>query len=151
MKRIAVVVVIVLALIQLIPVDRDNPIADPSDEIMFQGNVKNIIRAACYDCHSNNTTWPWYSYVAPVSWFIASDVHEGRRKMNFSEWNKYSEKRSQRKMHDIGEEVEEGEMPLPMYVLMHSKADLNENQRKILINWAKANSNTDAADSLSDD
>jgi len=139
MKRALVVTVIVVALIQLIPVERDNPANEPSSEIVLQGEVKTIIQVACYDCHSYNTNWPWYSYVAPVSWLVAHDVSDAREELNFSVWNTYSAKKMDRKFREIVEEVEEEEMPLPIYLIMHSEADLDVQQREIIINWARSN------------
>ena len=138
MKLALVITVIVLALIQLIPIDRDNPIIESSAEIVLDGEVKQIIQTACYDCHSNQTNWPWYSYVAPVSWLVAYHVHQGREEINFSQWNLYSDKRMDRKLREIIEEIEEEEMPLPIYLLTHSEADIDANQREILINWANS-------------
>jgi len=151
MKLTLVITVVVFALIQLIPVDRDNPTTDPSSEIILQGEVKLIIQTACYDCHSHNTTWPWYSNVAPVSWLVSYDVHQARDEMNFSQWNSYSAKKMDRKFREIVEEVEEEEMPLPIYLITHSEADLDESQRAILINWARSNSETVESDSLSNE
>jgi len=150
MKITMIIVVVLLALIQFIPIDRDNPVADPNEEIKLQGEVKLIIQTACYDCHSNNTQWPWYSHVAPVSWFVAHDVHEGREKINFSLWNTYSAKRINRKFQEIIDEIDEKEMPLPAYLILHSEADLDDAQRAVLIQWAKSNLEPSPADSLSD-
>ena len=139
MKLALIVVLAIFILIQFIPIERDNPLSDPSSEIELQGEVKMIVQTACYDCHSNNTTWPWYSYVAPVSWLVAYDVHEAREELNFSMWNTYSQKRMNRKFQEIVEEIEEEEMPLPIYLLTHSEADIDEAQRAILINLANSN------------
>ena len=139
MRRAVLIIVIIFVVFQLIPVNRDNPEYNPSSEIELKGEAKLIIQTACYDCHSNNTKWPWYSYVAPASWLVAYDVHEARDEMNFSLWNTYSQKRINRKFQEIVEEIEEKEMPLPMYLLTHSEADIDEAQRAILINWAKSN------------
>lgn len=138
MKKTIIIIVVAIVLIQLIPVDRDNPTVKPADEIVVTGEVNDIIKQACYNCHSNQTSWPWYSYVAPVSWLITHDVHEGRGELNFSNWNLYSEKRQKRKMNEIADQVEEADMPLPIYTIMHREADLSENQRKILISWANS-------------
>jgi len=146
MRRAVIISIAVIVLIQFIPVNRDNPATDPSSEIKLDGEVKLIVQTACYDCHSNNTKWPWYSYVAPVSWLVSYDVSQGRDEVNFSIWNTYPQKRITRKLTEIAEEVEKGEMPLPKYVIMHSEADLDESQRKVLVNWAKGNSETVQAD-----
>lgn len=149
MKKTIIIIAVVIVLIQLIPVDRDNPATKTTDEIVVTGEVKNIIQQACYNCHSNQTSWPWYSYVAPVSWLIVHDVHEGRGELNFSKWNLYSKKRLKRKINEIADQVEEADMPLPMYTIMHQEADLSENQRKTLINWANSYFDDMKQDSLS--
>ena len=149
MKLAVIISIGVFVLIQLIPINRDNPITDPDAEIKLQGEISLIIQTACYDCHSNNTQCPWYSYVAPVSWLVASDVHDGREEINFSQWNTYSAKRIGRKLQEIVDEVKEEEMPLPLYLITHSEADLDEAQRTVLINWAKTYLENPPVDSLS--
>jgi hypothetical protein len=132
---IVVLVVIVIA-IQLIPVDRSNPpvVAD------FDGpaEVTSVLRASCYDCHSHETTWPWYSRVAPVSWLVAHDVEEGREHVNLSLWGTLEPKRQARIAEEMWEEVEEGEMPLAMYLLAHPEARLSEEAKATLRGWATA-------------
>lgn len=98
----------------------------PSDE------VKALIKGACYDCHSNATVYPWYSEVAPVSWWTKHHVNEGREELNFSVWADYSLKKADHKLEECAEEVEEGKMPLDSYTWTHGDADLNEKQRELL-------------------
>ena len=135
-KWIGGVAVATLVGIQLVPVDRSNPPVngplEAPDEVMA------VLRKACFDCHSNETTWPWYSYVAPVSWLVAKDVEEGRRELNFSEWATMSEKKRAHKLKETWEEVEEGEMPLPIYIPMHPDANLTDSQRTALIDGLRA-------------
>jgi cytochrome c551/c552 len=128
MRKILIAVIIILLIIQFIPVNKDNPESDPQSEIALQSDVKVVLEKACYDCHSNKTVWPWYSNVAPVSWFVVNHVEEARHELNFSIWQKYSKKRKSKKLKQIVEEVEEGEMPLFSYVLMHSQADLSDEE-----------------------
>ena len=92
--------VLILAVIgiQFVPVNRMNP--PVTGEIGAPEKVMAILHRSCYDCHSNKTVWPWYSYVAPISWLVADDVHEGRRHMNFSEWNTYNTKRRNHKIKE---------------------------------------------------
>jgi hypothetical protein len=97
--------------------------------------VGNIIKMACYDCHSYKTEYPWYSYIAPVSWWIGHHIEEGREHLNFSIWGKYTDKKSLHKLEEIIEETEEGEMPLKSYVIMHGSAELNKEQITALTNW----------------
>jgi hypothetical protein len=93
---------------------------------------------ACYDCHSNETTWPWYSNVAPVSWFVISDVNDGRRHLNLSDWGKYTPERMQRRLSEMCSEVEQGEMPLKQYTWIHKVAGLDGPQREQICAWTKA-------------
>lgn len=125
--------VIIFVLIQLIPVDRNNP--PITGEINVPLEVKNILQRSCYDCHSNQTDWPFYSYVAPVSWLVARDVREGRKELNFSEWNKYDAKKRNKKYKETYKEIKDGEMPMKIYLITHPSADLNENEKQIIKNW----------------
>jgi len=136
MRKILITLIIIFVSIQLIMVDHDNPPIQQRDEIVFTNDVKIIIENSCFDCHSNKTIWPWYSYIAPASWFVANHVHEARNELNFSEWNSYSEKRKKHKLKEIVEEVDEGEMPLTSYVILHQNSGLTEDQKKVLIEWA---------------
>ena len=137
-KKILIAVVVIFIGIQFIPVDRTNP--PVTEEIKAPENVLNILQTSCYDCHSNKTNWPWYSYVAPVSFFITGDVSEGRQHLNFTEWNNYDEKRKEKKLDGVAEAVEKGYMPLASYKLMHPSSKVDENEVKIIKDWVN-NSN----------
>jgi hypothetical protein len=126
----------VLVFIQLWPVARANP--PVTAEISAPQEVMDVLRSACYDCHSNETHWPWYGYIAPVSWLVAHDVNEARHEMNFSEWGLLSEEDAAELREEIWEEVEEGEMPLRKYVWLHSEARLSAEQRRALQAWSTA-------------
>ena len=92
-KKIVLTLVALLVLIQLIPVDTENPVV--TAEVDAPTEVLEVLRRACYDCHSNETAWPWYTHVAPVNFLVAHDVEEGREHLNFSEWDRYdAEKRA---------------------------------------------------------
>ena len=121
--------------IQFITVDRTNP--PVTGEIEAPEKVMAILRTSCYDCHSNETKWPWYSYIAPASWLIADDVQVGRGHMNFSEWSGYNTKQKNHKRKECGEEVEEGEMPLWFYIPLHPEATLSEEDTATLLSWSK--------------
>ncbi len=99
-------------------------------------DVETVLKRSCYDCHSNHTTWPWYSNVAPVSWLVINDVKRGREKMNFSEWGKLSSSKQSIRLESICEEITEGEMPLKQYLLIHRDAVLSEADKDLLCNWA---------------
>ncbi len=140
MNKKLIVVIAVLVLIQLYPINRDNPQSDPLSEIVLQPDTKNIVEKACYDCHSNKTNWPWYSYVAPVSWIVAKHVKDGRDELNFSIWQEYSQKRKSKKLEELVEEMEEGKMPLSSYTITHPEAKLSEEEINKLVMWAKSDS-----------
>jgi len=101
-------------------------------------NVSKIMHEACYDCHSNETKYPWYSDVAPISWWLNNHIHEGREELNFNYWQSFTPKRKQRKLNECLEMIQEREMPLPSYTWIHKEARLNTDQRQILINWFKS-------------
>ncbi|MBZ0199656.1 MAG: heme-binding domain-containing protein [Ignavibacteriaceae bacterium] len=133
MKYSLIGLAIIFVIIQFIPVDRSNP--PITGEINAPPEVKEILQRSCYDCHSNQTDWHFYSYVAPVSWLVAKDVREGREELNFSEWNKYDAKKRNKKYKETYEEIEEGEMPMKIYLITHPGAGLNENEKQIIKNW----------------
>lgn len=118
--------------IQFVPVQRTNPPVTAA----FAGTpeVKAILERSCYDCHSNETRWPWYSRVAPVSWMVSKHVREGREHLNFSQWGTGAE--AGEKAREIWEEVEKGRMPLRSYLLAHPSARLSQADRDVLRNWA---------------
>jgi hypothetical protein len=120
--------------IQIVPVNRSNPAVQGD----FRGSpeVVSVLRRACYDCHSNETVWPWYSRVAPVSWVIAHDVNEGRAALNFSTWNQLSAEKQAEAMKESWEEVAEGKMPTWYYVALHPEARLSANDQSVLRAWS---------------
>ena len=106
----------------------------------------SVLRRACYDCHSNETVWPWYSRVAPASWLVARDVNEGREALNYSTWTSYPAEERDEERAETWEEVEEGEMPLGVYLLMHREAKLSDADRTILRSWAAGAVRTESAE-----
>ena len=137
-KKILIAVLVIIIGIQFIPVERNNP--PVTQEINAPEKVLAILKNSCYDCHSNETNWLWYSYVAPVSFLVASDVRNGRKRVNFSEWDKYDEEKKEKKLEYILEDVVEGEMPLAIYTLIHSDAKLSPEQVKTIENWVNGES-----------
>jgi len=123
----------VLLVIQLIPVNRDNP--EDRRGPGASPEVEAVLRRACYDCHSHETKWPWYSRVAPVSWMVAYDVHEGRDHFNLSNFQDLSEGTQVKVRAAALEEVEEGEMPLWYYLPAHPEARLTDADKAILRTW----------------
>ncbi len=141
MKRIKLILMLVLIpflLIQFIHVDRENPIVDKDNTLTAPPEVISILKNSCYDCHSNETKWLFYSYIAPVSWLVERDVEFGREELNFSEWNKMSEGEKEITKETIIEEISRDTMPLPIYLITHPSASLDYEDKLILKNWATA-------------
>ena len=107
-------------------------------EIDAPADVKAILRRACYDCHSNETKWRWYGYVAPVSWLLHRDVYDGRKHLDFSEWDKVPPEKRAKKMNGIAKQVSSGEMPLWFYLPLHAEAKLTDADKTRLADWAKS-------------
>ncbi len=130
----AIGAVLVFLVIQAVPYGRDhgNPQARTEPGWDSQG-TRALAVAACFDCHSNESHWPWYSNIAPVSWLVQHDVDEGRDKLNFSEWD-----RSHAEAHEAAEVVDEGEMPPWQYKLLHSSARLSSAERQALVRGLEA-------------
>jgi hypothetical protein len=117
------------ALIQLIPYGRDHTNPPVVQEPNWDAQTRAIAKRACFDCHSNETVWTWYSNIAPVSWLVQRNVDKGRDELNFSEWETGEDE-----AEDIAEVIQEGEMPLPIYLIMHPEARLSEAEKAQLIN-----------------
>jgi hypothetical protein len=132
--RILLILVVVFGIIQLIPVSRTNP--PVTADIPASPEVKAVLWRACYDCHSHETVYPWYSRVAPVSWLIAYDVSEGREELNYSTWDRYNPEDRAEHIHESWETVDEGEMPPWYYTVMHPAARLSPADRTLLRTWA---------------
>ena len=145
MKKIAIGFIVILVGIQFFSVNKTNP--PVTAEIDAPPEVMSILKRSCYDCHSNETKWPWYSYVAPVSWLVTDDVNEGRKHLNFSDWGDLTRQKMVRKKEHIGDEVKEGGMPLWKYTLIHSDAKLTDKDKNIILEWSgQGNSGEDEDD-----
>ncbi len=140
-KKISLGLLAALVVMQFFRIDKSNPESDPAMNMFVveqvPDDVQSIIKTSCFDCHSNQVNYPWYSNVAPASWVVKNHINEAREELNFSEWGTYSLKKKLHKLEEIEEEVGEGEMPLPSYLLAHSKAKLTKEQQDKLANWAK--------------
>lgn len=142
LKIIAVVAVLVLAGIQFVRPERVNPPVDKANTLeavaTVPPDIESTFKRSCDDCHSNETRWPWYSNVAPVSWSVADHVEEGRRHLNFSVWSTYSEKKKNRKLGEICEQVKDHEMPHPQYLWIHWDAALSDKQINAICKWTES-------------
>ena len=132
---------LVALLIQAIRPSRDNPPVVAANtleaHLAVPPEVQAILGRACMDCHSNQTRWPWYSELAPVSWFLVHHVNEGRRELNFSNWAQYPATRASRKLQGACREVTRGDMPLGSYLLIHRDAKLSADDVETLCRWFK--------------
>ena len=137
MKKLKIALIIMAAIIiaiQFIPVNRTNPPVTAGLDAPME--VMSVFKQSCYDCHSNETAWPWYSNIAPVSWLIASDVKDGRLHLNFSQWEDFSRKDIVKMKEEIWEEIEKGKMPLSKYIFMHPETELNQKELDLVKEWA---------------
>jgi hypothetical protein len=141
LKRLFLLIAVILLAAQFYRPSKLNPPVDPRQEIAASVNihpeVAEIFERSCNDCHSNQTIWPWYSHVAPVSWLIANDVQEGRKELNFSEWASYGPEKSDKLLNKLCKETSRGAMPQFPYSLLHPKAKLTDADVQALCNWTK--------------
>lgn len=138
-KKIMIGVVLVLVIMQFFQIDKTpipinteitfTTLAQPTDEVLAQ------IKSSCYDCHSHETKYPWYTYVAPVSFWIKGHIKNGRKALNFSTWGEMSVDDQKHALHECAEEIEEGHMPPKGYVRMHGDAYLDDAKKALLIKW----------------
>lgn len=138
-KKITLIVLVAIVLMQFVQIDKTNPVAAPQNDFIAATapttEVENVLKSACYDCHSNNSVYPWYTYVSPVSWWIKQHINEAREELNFSEWTSYSAKKADHKLEECIEMVKEEEMPLPSYTWMHPEAKISQEQRVLLTDF----------------
>jgi hypothetical protein len=140
-KKILIALAVFVALIQLIrPARNESPVeAAPSRALSYHfpipDSVERILKAACYDCHSNNSRYPWFDKIAPVSWFVAYHIRGGKRHLNFDEFYNMSRKKRLKRLHDIAETVGDGTMPLSTYAWAHKDAILTPGQKTIITGW----------------
>jgi hypothetical protein len=128
-RTAGIVVVLLVVAIQLIPYGRDHTNPPVTAEPAWDSpDTRASAVTACFDCHSNETEWPWYTNVAPMSWLVQRDVDEGRETLNFSEWDRPQSE----EIDEVGEIVIEGEMPPTQYTLIHRDASLSDEERQAL-------------------
>jgi hypothetical protein len=108
---------------------------DINSKFAMTGEVQSILKIACYDCHSNNTVYPWYANVQPVAWWLQNHVNEGKKELNFNEFTSYTAKRQRKKFEEINEAITDGWMPLDSYKWIHKNAILPETQKLAVKKW----------------
>lgn len=140
-KKIVLAILIAIVMIQFI-----QPAQNKSEQVLptdlaavykMPDTVQAVLKAACYDCHSNNTNYPWYTYVQPVGWMLASHIQKGKGNLNFSEFGSYTARRQRSKLKAIANQVKDGDMPLYSYTIMHKEARLATEQKQLIIEWAQ--------------
>lgn len=140
-RKIILVLIAVLIIIQFFQPAKNNTVGpfanDISTKFPVPAEIKQILDKSCNDCHSNNTRYPWYSKIQPVGWWLANHVNEGKGELNFNEFASYPAKKQDHKLEELVETVNEGEMPLSSYTLIHTEAKLSPQEKQSLINWAK--------------
>jgi len=141
-KKIVLFILALLIVFQFIRIDKSTKPVDPALDIIEltkpNEEIASVLKASCYDCHSSQPAYPWYTNIAPVSWWIKHHINEGTHHLNFSDWGNYTQKRKDHKLEECIEMVEEDEMPMSSYTLMHKDAKLSPAQKTLLINWFKA-------------
>lgn len=139
-KKILLGVLVVLVVMQFIRPEKNESDVPSANDIRVHhavpDNVLSILKRACYDCHSNNTNYPWYANIQPIGWWLANHIEEGKEELNFSEFAAYSAKKADHKLEELAEMVEDREMPLESYTLIHKEAVLSSEEAETLINWA---------------
>lgn len=140
-KKILWIALGILLLMQLIRIDKTNPPIDPSVDFAQAAkppaDVMAILKSACYDCHSSETRYPWYTNVAPVSWWVKNHINEGRKHFDFSSLGMFDPAKRAELLSDAAEVVEHGEMPLNSYTWMHPEAQLSPEQKNRLVQWMR--------------
>ena len=139
-KAFWLIIFFLFVIIQFVPAGKPDTIPENENDLIYNNHIPesivNILKTSCYDCHSNETSFPWYSHVAPVSWLVNRDVIKGREELNFSEWESQSKMDKAKNIDKIINEVKGGKMPMRIYILMHSEAKLNEDARQQFADWA---------------
>jgi len=138
-KYLLWIVLGIFVFIQFVPVDRENPIGDKNNDLLVQtqapADVQALMKSACYDCHSNETVWPKYAYVAPISFVIAAHVEEGREHLNFSDWATYDREDHPYILKHMKKAIDKGAMPMSGYVKLHSDAEMTDARKVLLNSW----------------
>ncbi len=139
MKKILLSLAAVLIIMQFFTIDKSTPSTSPSSDFLVvttpTSEVASILKSACYDCHSYDTQYPWYSNVTPASWFLKKHINDGRHELNFSVWDDYTTKRKDHKLEEASELILDNEMPLLPYTWLHDKARLTDTERKLIADW----------------
>ncbi len=157
MKKVLPALLVILVIIQFFHPKKNSSttgallVNDIGKKYTVPDNIHQILQTSCYDCHSNNTVYPWYSKIQPVAWWLNNHIIEGKKEINFSEFATYRIGRQYKKLEEIMDQVKEDEMPLSSYTIIHKNAILSPEKKLALRNWAtvlrdsiKSNNPTDS-------
>ena len=140
-KKILYGIFIIIIILQFFRIDKTNPEINLDNDFITITNppaeISAMLKSTCYDCHSNETRYPWYSNITPISWWVKDHIDEGRDELNLSEWGAFKFKRKDHKLEEMIELIEDGEMPLNEYTWTHADAKLSIEQKNKLIDWLK--------------
>ena len=140
-KIIALILLIVFVGIQFVPTERNQSNADFKTDFLIVNNTPEkigvVLQTSCYDCHSNNTEYPWYNKIQPVAWFLEDHIKEGKKELNFNEWEAYSDRRKSSKLKSIISQIEDDAMPLSSYTLVHRDAILSPSEKALVMDYMK--------------
>jgi hypothetical protein len=138
-KKILLASLLIFIVIQFFPTVRNQSsemlATDFTKTYDVPNNIQKMLKTSCYDCHSNNTKYPWYNKIQPVAWFLEHHINEAKEELNFSEFGSYSAKKQNHKLDEIIDEIKEGEMPLKTYKIMHSEAKFSKEEKDTLVSW----------------
>lgn len=139
LKILAIIALVTLVGIQFVPAKRNQSDIVPASDFIATYNppkeVESILRTSCYDCHSNNTNYPWYNKIQPVSWYLEDHVKHGKEELNFSEFGEYSDRRKMSKLKSFVSQVEQDEMPLDSYTFLHRSAKVSNAEKELVLTW----------------
>lgn len=142
LRILFILLITAFVVIQFVGIEKTNPEFDSSTDFIVIENppadIAQLLRSACYDCHSNQTVWPWYSNIAPVSWMLEEHVVDGRDNLNLNYWGEFDVEDRAYVIEEMIEEMEEGEMPIPGYLVTHSDAKLSQAQKEKLFTWLRS-------------
>lgn len=141
LKIIVITLLVAFVGIQFIPTERNQSDLVPETDFLVVNNtpenISKLVQVSCYDCHSNNTKYPWYNEIQPAAWFLEDHIKEGKEELNFSEWDSLSIRRKNSKLNSIISQIRDDEMPLYSYTLIHGDAVLSESEKKLVIDYMK--------------
>ena len=141
-KKILLGLLAIIIIIQFIKPDKNihagNQPYNIATKFTVPNDVQKVLQKACYDCHSNNTAYPWYSHLQPIAWFLNHHIVDGKKKLNFDEYTSKSLRYQYHKLEETEEMIQKGEMPLKSYTIVHKEAVLTQQEKEAIINWVHA-------------